>query len=235
MNQSQKIAIVTGGGRGIGRAAAITLASSGYTCVAVSRSQSEVDETARLAGNGSVGVVCDVCQTDQIQRVVDDTTARFGRIDALANCAGVAPMLPFEQISKAVWDEVIATNLTSVFLFTQAVWTPMRQQGGGVIVSVSSEASRDPLMGLSAYGAAKAGVNLLTKALAKEGDAHNIRVHAIAPTGVETAMLRKIVGEKILPTDQVLQPQDVANAIRACICGDIAYSSGETIFIHRRP
>lgn len=234
MSNSQQVAIITGAGRGIGRATAILLASEGYACVAVSRSQAEVDETARQAGNGSVGMVCDVCQADQIQHIVQETMARFGRIDALVNCAGVAPMMPLEQISKTVWDEVIATNLSSVFLFTQAVWTPMRQQRGGVIVNVSSEASRDPLVGLAAYGAAKAGVNLLTKALAKEGNAFNIRLHAIAPAGVETAMLRKIVDDKLLPTDEVLQPDDVAKAIRACVCGDVAYSSGETIFVHRR-
>ena len=112
------------------------------------------------------------------------------------NNAGVAPLVSFDQMTESLWQETIETNLTSVFRFSHAVWPMMVSQKGGVIVSVSSESSRDPFPGFTAYAAAKAGVNLFTRALAKEGAAHNIRVHAIAPAGVETAMLRKIVSVK---------------------------------------
>jgi NAD(P)-dependent dehydrogenase (short-subunit alcohol dehydrogenase family) len=159
---------------------------------------------------------------------------RFGRIDALVNNAGVAPLIPFGEMTDAIWDEVIATNLTSTYRFTRAVWPAMVGQKSGVIVNVSSEASRDPFPGFTAYAAAKAGVNLFTKALATEGDAVGIRVHAVAPAGVETAMLRKLMTPDQLPSDQLLKPEDVAAAIRGCVCGDMASTSGETIFVHRR-
>lgn len=229
-----KVAIITGAGRGIGRATAILLAQSGYACVCVSRSQGDVDETARMAGNGAIAMAGDVCDADRIESVVRLVRERFGRIDALVNNAGVAPLIPFGEMTDAIWDEVIATNLTSTYRFTRAVWPAMVGQTEGVIVNVSSEASRDPFPGFSAYAAAKAGVNLFTKALAKEGDAVGIRVHAVAPAGVETAMLRKILSPDQLPSDQLLKPDDVASAIRGCVCGDLACTSGETVFVHRR-
>jgi len=228
-----KIAIITGAGRGIGRATAVVLGQSEYTCVAVSRSPGEIDETARLAGNRSIAIAGDVSKLSDIQRIVQTTLDRFGRVDALVNNAGVAPLLPFEQMTDAIWDDVIATNLTSVYRFSRAVWPTMVGQKSGVIVSVSSEASRDPFPGFAAYAAAKAGVSGFTRALAKEGNAHGIRVLAVAPAGVETAMLRKIVTADQLPADQLLAPENVANAIRACICGDLTHASGETIFVHR--
>ena len=101
------VAIITGAGRGIGRATAVLLAQSGYACVCVSRSQGDVDETARLAGNGSIGVAGDVCDADRIESVVRLVRERFGRIDALVNNAGVAPLIPFGEMTDAVWDEVI--------------------------------------------------------------------------------------------------------------------------------
>ncbi len=229
----RKIAIVTGAGRGIGRATAIALAEAGYTCVAVSRSQAEIDETANLAGHDSIAIVADVCNPTQTDAVVQQTLDRFGRIDALVNNAGIAPLLAFDQMTDAIWDEVIATNLTSVYRFTKAVWPIMIRQKSGVIVNLSSESSRDPFPGLSAYAAAKAGVNLFTKALAKEADAHGIRVYAIAPAGVETAMLRKFASQEQLPPSHVLLPEDVARVVRTCVCGGMLYASGETIYLHR--
>lgn len=228
------VAIITGAGRGIGRATALLLVEAGYACVCVSRSQNDVDETAQLAGGGSVGVVGDVCKADDIRRIVRTTHERFGRIDALVNNAGVAPLVPFADMTDAIWDDVIATNLTATYRMSHAVWPIMVGRKAGVIVNVSSEASRDPFNGFTAYAAAKAGVNQFTKALAKEGDAVGIRVHAVAPAGVETAMLRKLLTPEQLPSDQLLKPEDVAAAIRGCVCGDLACTSGETVFVHRR-
>jgi NAD(P)-dependent dehydrogenase (short-subunit alcohol dehydrogenase family) len=231
---NRKIAIITGAGRGIGRAAAIRLASEGFNCVLVSRSPEELSETASLCATESLIALCDVRDADQIASVARQALDRFGQIDALVNNAGFAPLISFDRMTDAIWQEVIDTNLSSVYRFCHAVWEAMVRRRSGVIVNVSSEASRDPFPGFTAYAAAKAGVNLFTRALAKEGAAYNIRVHAIAPAGVETTMLRKIASPDQLPPETVLRPDDVAGAIRACIQGDLTHSSGETIFIHRK-
>lgn len=228
------VAIVTGSGRGIGRATARLLAKSGYACVCVSRSQEDVTETARHCGGDSCGLVGDVCEAGDVVRVIEDVEKRYGRIDVLVNNAGYAPLVPFEQMDDGLWERVINTNLTGTYRFSRGVWPAMVRQGGGVIVNVSSEASRDPFEGFSAYGAAKAAVNLLTRALAKEGDRVGIRVHCVAPAGVETGMLRQLLTVDQLPPEQVLSPEDVADVILSCVKGDLRYTSGETIYLHRR-
>lgn len=228
------VAIVTGAGRGIGRATARLLAKAGYVCVGVSRSAEEVAETARQCGGDCIGLAGDVCKAGDVTRVVEEVKKRFARIDVLVNNAGYAPLVPFERMTDELWEKVIQTNLTGTYRFSRQVWPVMLQGGGGVIVNVSSEASRDPFEGFSAYGAAKAGVNLLTRALAKEGDRVGIRVHCVAPAGVETGMLRELSTVEQLPTEQVLSADDVANVIVACIQGDLRHASGETIYLHRR-
>lgn len=231
---SYPVAIITGAGRGIGRATAVRLAKEGYVCVGVSRSKEDVAETARLCGGDSLGLVGDVCEPRDVVRVVESVEKRFGRIDVLINNAGYAPLIPFEQMNDSLWEKVIQTNLTGTYRFSRAVWPTMLRQKGGAIVNVSSEASRDPFEGFSAYGSAKAGINLFTRALAREGDRAGIRVYCVAPAGVETGMLRQLLTVEQLPPEHVLSADDVANVILSCICGDLRHTSGETIYLHRR-
>ncbi|MBC7782204.1 MAG: SDR family oxidoreductase [Burkholderiales bacterium] len=229
-----KTAIITGAGRGIGRATAIQLSAGGASCVLIARSNNELAETASLCAGETLVISCDVRDPARIGAAVEQAIARFGRIDVLVNNAGYAPLLPFDQTTPTIWDDVIAINLSAVYHFCRAVWPGMVARKSGVIVNVSSEASRDPFPGFSAYATAKAAVNMFTRSLAKEGDAHGIRLHAIAPAGVETSMLRAIASEQVLPRDHTLDPADVAAAICACVTGDLRHASGETIFIHRR-
>jgi NAD(P)-dependent dehydrogenase (short-subunit alcohol dehydrogenase family) len=226
------IALITGAGGGIGRATALELARRGHRLVLCGRRQATLDETARLAGGGLV-IPADVTQPVQVDRVIDAAMAQLGRIDIVVHSAGTAPVLGVEQMSIEQWHAVIDTNLSAAFYLSKAVWPIFKRQGGGAIVNLSSLAARDPFPGFAAYGAAKAGVNLLSLSLAREGAAHNIRVYTIAPGAVETEMFRGIMTAEQFPTEQTLDPADVARVIAQCVAGDMRFSSGEVIWMHK--
>ena len=227
------VAIVTGAGRGIGRATAIELSRLGYRLVLTSRTSAELDAVTRLVGQ-AVALPGDVTDPAHAQKLVAAAMERFGRVDALANIAGYAPLLSVEQVTIDEWRKVLDTNLSAAFLTTKAVWPMFKQQKSGVIVNVSSVAARDPYPGLGIYGAAKAGLNILGLALAREGDPLGIRVHTIAPSATETEMFRGILSKEQVPTEKVLDPADVARVIAACVTGDLRYTSGEVIYLHKK-
>ena len=230
---SKPVAIITGAGKGIGRATAVELATRGYDLVVTARTQADLDETIKQAGGG-VAIPADVSRLEDVDRVVAETSKRFGRIDALVNNAGYAPVRSIAQMTTDEWRQVIDTNLSATFYFCRAVFAIMKQGGGGAIVNISSMSSRDPFMGLGAYGAAKAGVNILSLALAREGEPHNITAYTVAPGAVETGMFRRLLTKDQYPPSKTLEPADVARVIAQCICGDLKHSAGEVIYVHKR-
>lgn len=227
----QPVAIITGGGRGIGRAAAIELASRGYLPVVVARTQSELDETIALAGTGEA-VAADVASPDEPARVVEHVISRFGRLDALVNNAGFASMQPIERTDDAIWQQSIDVNLSSTFRFSRDAWPHLRA-ARGAIVNVSSESTRDPFPGFAAYAAAKAGVNGLSLALAREGAADGIRVYTVSPGSSETAMFRSLVSEQQWGRDKTLDPADIARVIADCLTGPLRHTVGEVIYLKK--
>jgi 3-oxoacyl-[acyl-carrier protein] reductase len=229
---SKPVAITTGAGRGIGRATAIELAKGGYQLALVSRTTSELNETAALAGNGLV-IEADISEPASSAMIVKQTMERFGRVDAVVHCAGFAPAQSIAEMSTAEWRAVIDTNLSAAFFLCQAVWTIFEKQGGGVIVNISSAAARDPFPGFTAYGAAKAGINLLGLSAAREGASAGIRVHTIAPGAVETKMLRGLFTKEQYPEEKALDPRDVAQVVVQCVRGDLRYASGEVIYLQK--
>ena len=230
---SEPVAIITGAGRGIGRATALELHRRGYQLALAARGAEDLRETGRLAGGSALCLPTDVTDPAQVDRLVEKALERYGRIDAVVNNAGLAPVRPIARMTPQEWRDVIDTNLSAAFYLTRAAWPAFERQRGGVIVNVSSAAARDPFPGFAAYGAAKAGLNLFGLSAAREGEAIGVRVHTIAPSAVETGMFRKIMTAEQYPKEKTLDPADVAKVIAGCVQGDLRYASGEVIYLHR--
>lgn len=231
-------ALITGAGRGIGRATAVALAEVGYRLVLVSRTSEELGETARLVGlpdGGKSGppvlLPGDVTDLRFVAAAVETAVTEAGGLNAVVHCAGLAPLKPVEATSIDDFDQVISVNLTAAYALAHYAWPTLKKQGGGSIVTISSRASRDPYPGFSAYAAAKGGVNLLTLALDREGKEFGIRAYAVAPGPVETGMFRAIFSEEQLSKEKTLTPEDVAAVVVQCVRGALTHSGGETIFL----
>ena len=230
-----KTAIVTGAGRGIGRAIARRLSIAGADVVIASQTEEHLEQTRRMierAGGSVLAVQTDVTKPDDVERLVEEVQERFGRIDVLVNNAGVAPVAPITDMEPHIFDRIIAVNVRAVYLCSRAVWPIMADGEGGTIVNLSSMAAFDPFPGFAAYGAAKAFINAYTKALAAEGGPVGIRVYAVAPGAVETDMLRAAFPD--FPAEKALQPDDVAAIIENLLspaCRHVA--SGQTITVSK--
>jgi 7-alpha-hydroxysteroid dehydrogenase len=186
-----KVAIVTGAGRGIGQGCALAFAECGANVVCSARSQNEIDATAekiRAMGRRAIAVPCDVNQRTQLDELVAATLREFGRIDVVVNNAGGWPPKPALQTSEKYFEEALRFNVTSAFLLSRLAIPHMLERDGGIIVNISSAAGRLPMSGFVAYGTAKAALSFMTKELAIEL-APRVRVNAIAVGSVETSAL----------------------------------------------
>jgi 3-oxoacyl-[acyl-carrier protein] reductase len=231
----QPVAVITGAGRGIGRAMAIELSRAGDRVVLAGRDEARLHETLSLAGGDGAGVavVTDVSKPDDVERLIAVAHDDFGRVDALINNAGYAPVRSIREMTIADWRAVIDTNLSAAFYATRAAWPLFERQGGGVIVNISSAAARDPFPGFAAYGAAKAGLNLFGLSAAREGERIGVRVHTIAPAATETEMFRGIMTREQYPAEKTMEPADVARVVLQCVRGDLRHASGEVIYLHK--
>jgi NAD(P)-dependent dehydrogenase (short-subunit alcohol dehydrogenase family) len=174
---TSKVALVTGGGSGIGRAVAIALADHGYQVAVAGRRMAQLEETVAASKGQMLPLSVDVTDAAAVQDMVSRTVARFGRLDVLFNNAGAtAPPTPTEDLPLEVWRKVIDTNLTGSFLCAQAAFRAMKAQQpqGGRIINNGSIASETPRPNLAAYTASKHAVTGLTKSLSLEGRRHNI-------------------------------------------------------------
>jgi len=239
---NDRVALITGAGRGIGRAAAVALAGAKYRLALMSRTEGDLQKTAQLAQvaiEGTVILPLDVSDPDDARRAVEQTAARFGRLDAVVNVAGAAPVRRVEEMTVDEWRSVIDTNLSAVFYLSKFAWPHLRRSATpdrpAAIVNISSLASRDPFAGFAAYGAAKAGVNLFGLAAAREGQADHILVHTIAPGAVETEMFRQLLTPEQYPPERCLSPADVADVIVQCVTGRLWHTCGEVIYLHKTP
>ena len=231
---NQKVVIVTGGGRGIGREICARFARDGARVVAASRSTEELEATRRLIelNDGKCDVIpTDVSKAGDVRDLIGGTLDRHGRVDVLVNCAGVAPCTGIDGLDPRMHETILAVNVTGVYHACREVWPIMKEQRTGVIVNFSSVASVDPFPGLGAYGAAKAWVNTWTRALAEEGKPYGIGVFAVAPGAVDTRMLRNAFPD--FPADQALQPSDVADVVHAVSQPACRYVSGQVIFVRK--
>ncbi len=187
-----KVALITGAGRGIGRAVALTYAREGARLALCSRTKKELlaaDEAVRDLGAASLSETCDVSQAREVERFVERAIGTFGRIDVLVNNAGVghraAPLL---ELSPDEWEGVLATNLRGPWLLARAVIPHMLRQRRGSVINVSSWLGRDALTGYGAYGVSKWGLEGLTRYLALELKSARVRVNSVSPGYVATKM-----------------------------------------------
>jgi len=196
MRLQNRVAIITGAASGIGRASALLFAREGARVIAVDRDEEGVAETAH-ANSETGGTIafqrCDVSDTAQVQKTVDDTLAMFGRIDVLFNNAGIDLSKDLVDTTPEEWDHVMAVNLRSVFLMMRAVIPQMKRQHGGSIINTASGVGLRPRPTLAAYCASKGGVIALSKAAATELGEYGIRVNALCPGMIDTAMNRRVI------------------------------------------
>jgi NAD(P)-dependent dehydrogenase (short-subunit alcohol dehydrogenase family) len=227
MKLDGKVAIVTGAASGIGRASAILFAQEGARVVVAARNKRGAEETVAMitaAGNEAFFAHTDVTNEADIQRMVEATIARWGRIDVLFNNAGVVMVKPLEQMTEEDWDSVMAVNVKSAFFAIKHVVPHMRRQGGGTIVNNGSISSFNGQYGTPVYSASKGAIALLSKSLALDYGRDRIRVNCLCPGITDTPMLREHIGHgsegearirarlSRVPTGEILSPEDVARA-----------------------
>jgi 3-oxoacyl-[acyl-carrier protein] reductase len=244
-----RVAVVTGSGRGIGRAIGLRLAAEGCRLVFNAKKRvEELEESLRLArehGVDVLGVLADVSTPEGCDLLLRRTVDGFGGVDILVNNAGLGLFSPFLSLDEALLEKQFSTDFRSIVYVTQRFAGKMSD--GGVILNVSSVAAEHPVMGLSIYGAMKSAVNTLTKYLAVEL-APRLRVNAIAPGWVNTRLgtsMPKLLGitveefaKKFTLTGKILEPEDVAEIAVAImklesVTGQVVYiDSGETLVTH---
>ena len=241
MENIEKTALVTGASRGIGRAIALALASKGFAVAlnyAGSHDAAEaVKKEIEATGGKAFTVQGDVSKSEDVDRVFKAVKDEFGCLDVLVNNAGINRDALLIRMKESNWDDVIATDLKSDFLTTKAAAAMMMRKRKGSIINISSVVGIMGNIGQANYAAAKAGVIGLTKACAKEMAARNIRVNAVAPGFIETAMTDGIP-EKIregmissIPMGRMGQPEDVAKAVCFLASDDSSYITGQVLVV----
>ncbi|HEV8440642.1 MAG TPA: 3-oxoacyl-ACP reductase family protein [Methylomirabilota bacterium] len=234
-----RVALVTGASRGIGAAIALAFGREG-AMVGVNYRQSEaraaeVVAAIHEAGSKAMALHADVTDADAVRRMVDRVAAALGAIDVLVNNAGILNAAPLDQMSEAVWDEMIASNLRSVFLCTRAVLPEMLARGRGKIINVTSQLGQKGMPNHVHYAAAKAGVIGFTRALAREVGPRGIHVNAIAPGPIETDLIGPVTDEfrreksAIFALRRLGLPEEVAPTAVFLASDDSSYYAGQTL------
>lgn len=257
-----KVAIVTGAGRGIGKSIALTLAEAGVDISVVARTAKQIEQTAeeiRQLGKKALAIPTDVTKEDQVKRAVEQTVSQFGKIDILVNDAGIgSPMKPItfipgikfpgwelaednwdKQLTVEEWHQVIDTNLTSVFLFAQAVGPYFLRQKKGKVVNISSNSAELGTPYSSAYCVSKAALSMFTRCLASEWAPFNINVNAIGPGGTNTEMMRRYMQNPVMkkivldaiPTGRIAEPREIALLAVYLASEASNFVNGRTIYL----
>ncbi len=239
MTLAGKVALVTGGSRGIGRAVALKLAENGAD-VAINyagntAAAEEVKAAVEKLGRRAMLVQGSVADTDGVQAIVNQVVKELGRLDILINNAGITRDGLLMRMKEADWDAVLETNLKGVFNCSKAVMRTMMKQKSGRIVNMASVVGEMGNAGQANYAAAKAGVIGFTKSLAKEVASRGITVNAVAPGFIATDMTKVLTDDqkaemaRTIPLGRTGQPEDVANAVLFLVSDEAAYITGQVL------
>lgn len=237
-----KVALVTGGSRGIGRAAALGLAQAGADVVVASRKLPDLEKAAeeiRGLGRKSLAVAAHIARMDEINNLVSKVKDEFGRIDILVNNAGTNPVMdPALDIEERAWDSIMNLNLKGLFFLSQAVARVMKEQGGGKIINVASVEGLTPGI-LPVYAISKAGVIMATKVMANEWAKYNIRINAIAPGLTKTRFSEALWSSPDIfqgammgtPMGRIAEPEEMVGAIIYLASDASSYVTGQVLAI----
>ena len=235
---ADQVAIITGGARGIGQAIAVRFAGEGArTAVVDVVEPTETVQRIEAQGGAALGLVADVRDNQAAHQAVEKVLEAWGQVDILVNNAGVIRDKLLLAMSPEDWQTVLRVNLDGAYNFCHAVIRPMLSRKRGCIINMSSYAGQHGARGQANYSASKAGINALTKSLASEVGRKNIRVNAIAPGMVETAMseaVRGLIGDnlkRIIPMGRAGRPEEVAELALFLASDDAGYITGQVITI----
>lgn len=241
MRLQDRVAIVTGGSRGIGRAISVALAREGAKVVVAGRNRATCDQVVAeiaAAGGAAIAVQADVSSEADVAAMVDATTERLGRVDILVNNAAVnLPYKTVADMSLDDWNHIVSVNLTGTFLCCRAVVPHMTAQGYGKIINISSRGGRMGEAGRSPYRSTKAAIIIFTECLAAEVKEHGIDVNAVCPGAVKTDMISEISHGNV--PAYAMEPEDIASVVvflasdeSAAITGTAidAFGAGNPIF-----
>lgn len=237
MNLTGKAAIVTGAGRGLGWAIALRLAEEGAK-VAIAdidlKSAQEKAEATRKTGRESMAVKADVSRWAEVQDLIKQVVAQFGRIDILVNNAGIlGPYYSVDEYPEEIWNQVISVNLTGTFLCCKAVLPVMKKQGSGTIVNIASVAGKEGNALMAPYSASKGAIITLTKTLGKELATSNIRVNCVSPALLNTDMAKAMTPEQRallaskIPMGRLGNPEEVASVVKFLVADESSFVTGQ--------
>jgi len=222
---SGKVALITGGGTGIGRAIALAFAREGASVAVAGRRVEKLKEVLKeieKLGSKATAVECDVTRAKDAERAVRETAKKFGKLNVLVNNAGILSVATVEKVSEEEWDRVMTVNLKGPFLMSRAALKEFRKAGGGAIVNIGSVMGLVAMQNRAAYSASKGGVTMLTKAMALDHAHENVRVNCICPSLVETELVKGLFDDSeqgkalrkarvgTIPLGRFGKPMDVA-------------------------